>query len=175
MEKDKSNNKMVVALLAVLIVAVLGVGGYFVVKDLNSKKSDDSSQEQGGKDDKKDSGQDDPTPTPDPEPTPTPDPEPTPAPSEIEAGITYSEIRSNDFYVEVQVSGQVAGTCDISVTPTSGGQGHHDTDDLEIQNKVSLCNESFSLKGMNKGEHLVKVIIYATDGRTKTLEKTVNI
>lgn len=44
LEKDKSNNKMVVALLAVLIVAALGVGGYFVVKDLNSKKSDDSSQ-----------------------------------------------------------------------------------------------------------------------------------
>ena len=181
---NKTNNKNtpVIILLAVLVAAVLGVGGYFVVKDMNSKKSDESSQTGGKTDGKGDGGSADGgssvTPTPsggssDVSPSGSSDIPSTP--EEIEAGITYAEIRGNDFYVEVQANGQVPGTCEISVLPTNGGQGHHDTDDLEVKNKVSICDEDFSLKGMNKGEHLVKVIIRATDGRTKTLEKTVNI
>ena len=109
----------------------------------------------------------------------TPAQDSTPADSgasnELEAGITYTEIRGNDYYVEVQVNGQVTGKCDISVLPTDGGQGPQDDDDLEIRNKVSICDEDFSLKGMNKGEHKVTVVIHANDGRTKTLEKIVNI
>ena len=84
-------------------------------------------------------------------------------------------MRGNDFHIEVQVNGQVNGVCDMSIVPTNGGQGHHDTDDLEIENKVSICDEDFSLKGMNPGEHKITVMISTTDGRTKTLEKIVNI
>ena len=155
-------SKMIVALLAVLVLAVLGVGGYFIVKDLNHKNkvaetSQDSADKKKGleptKDDTAASAKED----------------------EIEAGITYAEIRGQEFYVEVQVNGQVEGICEISLTPTDGSQGSIETDDLEIANKVTLCNEGFSLKSLNPGLHQVKVDIRANDGRTLTLEKIVDI
>ena len=47
--------------------------------------------------------------------------------------------------------------------------------DLDVQNKVSTCDEDFSLKGLNRGEHKITVVIRAYDGRTKTLEQIVNL
>ena len=174
---NKSNNKVVIALLAVLIIAVGCVGGYFIIKDINkghegsdanntsqtsdSKDKTDSDKSQGGSSSGDAAGSN------------TPALEP--AQEEIEAGITYAEVRGNDYYIEVQVNGQVNGVCDMSIVPTDGGQGHHGTDDLEIENKVSICDEDFSLKGMNPGEHKITLMISTTDGRTKTLEKIVNI
>ena len=173
---NKSNNKVIIALLAVLIIAVVCVGGYFIIKDINKGRDDDKDNTSQTTDDKKKSdsgtsqggssggGEDGGS-------TPTPEP----AQDELEAGITYAERRGNDYYIEVQVNGQVNGRCDISIVPTSGGEGHHGDDDLEIQNKVSICDEDFSLKGMNPGEHKITVFINAADGRTKTLEKIVNV
>lgn len=177
---NKTSNKVIIALLAVLIAAVVCVGGYFIIKDINKDHDDDkdntsqttddkdksdSGQSQGGTSDGGASGDTSGSNTPIPEPDQ----------DEIEAGITYTEVRGNDYFIEVQVNGQVNGSCDISIVPTSGGQGHHETDELEVMNKISVCNEDFSLKGMNPGEHKITVIINAADGRTKTLEKIVNI
>ena len=174
MEKKNNSNTLIIVLLSVLIVAVLVVGGYFIIKDLshkNDNSGNQSSQSQSvekAKDEgseKQDDGQ---------KIAPAEENDDTVS-NEIEAGITYAEVRGNDFYVEVQVNGQVTGKCDISVMPTNGTQGHQDDDDLEIRNKVSICDEDFSLKGMNPGEHKVTVVIRADDGRTKTLEKIVNV
>lgn len=176
-ENKQSNNKVVIALLVVLIVMVGFVGGYFIVKDI-TKGNDDSDkngtsqqtnggQSQSGSSDSGDSGNT----SGGGSSTPTPEP----AQDEIVAGITYAEKRSNDFYIEAQVDGQVNGKCDISIVPTDGSQGHHETEELEISNKISVCSESFSLKGMNPGEHKVTVVINSTDGRTKTLEQIVNL
>lgn len=176
-ENKQSNNKVVVALLVVLIVMVACVGGYFVIKDItksndNGDKNSTSQQTNGGQSQggSSDSGNSGST-SGGGSSTPTPEP----AQNEIVAGITYAEKRSNNFYIEAQVDGQVNGKCDISVVPTDGSQGHHETEELEISNKISVCSESFSLKGMNPGEHKVTVVINATDGRTKTLEQIVSL
>lgn len=159
---DKPNGKMIVALLAVLVLAVLGVGGYFIVKDLNNKNkaaetSQDAAEKKKGLEPTKD------------------DTETSAKEEEIEAGITYAEIRGQEFYVEVQVNGQVEGTCEFSLIPADGSQGSTRTDDLEIANKVTLCDEDFPLKGLNPGVHTVKAVVQAKDGRSLTLEKTVDI
>ncbi len=170
MEKNKSSNKVIIGLLIALIVAVLCVGGYFVIKDIVKNQDNESSQNDSSSDDSdKNNSQGDDT------SDVTPAPEPAPAQDEIEAGITYSEIRGNDYYIEVQTNGAISGTCEISLMPTDGGQGHHETDDLDVQNKVSICDEDFSLKGLNRGEHKITVVIRANDGRVKTLEKIVNL
>ena len=169
MNKNNSNSKIIISLLAVLIIAVLGVGGYFVVKDATKKQEPESSQNStnnSSSNQNSSSGS-----STSNNATPTPEP----AQEEIEAGITYAEIRGNDFYIEAQVNGAPSGTCEISLVPTNGGQGHHETDNLEIENKISVCDEDFSLKGLNRGEHKITVIIRTTDGREKTLEKIVNI
>ena len=175
--ENKSSNKVVITLLAVLILAVVCVGGYFIIKDISKKHDDndengtsqttddkdrgDSGQSQGGSSDDDTSG------------SSTPTPEPTQ--EGIDALITHAEVRGNDYYIEAQVNEQVNGACDISLMPTNGGQGHHGDDDLEIENGVSTCDEDFSLKGMNPGEHKITVIISTADGRTKTLEQIVNV
>lgn len=157
--ENKSNNKLVVTLLAVLIVAVLGVGGYFIVKDLNNKNSSNNSN---GSNSSQNSSQQD---SSNESNTPDEGGSQTADSGEIEAGITYAEIRGQDFYIEAQINGQVSGTCEIYLTPADGSQGHYDDDDIEIRNKVSICEEDFSLKGNNPGEHIVKVIIKASDGQ----------
>ena len=149
MEKKSNSNTLIVALLGVLIVAVVGVGGYFIARDVISRNDTQSSQPShadsgGGTEKKNDESK---------QTTPDNSASEEAVVDEIEAGITYAEVRGNDFYVEVQVNGQVTGRCDISVMPTNGTQGHQDDDDLEIRNKVSICDEDFSLKGMNPGEH----------------------
>ena len=186
-ENNQTNksNKAIIALLSVLIIMVTFVGGYFIIKDI-TKSNDDSdknstSQQTNDSKDKNSSGQsqsgssdssDDSSSTASGgSSTPTSDP----TQEEIEADITYAEVRSNNYYIEAQINGQINGTCEISVIPTNGSQGHHETEEIEISNKVSICNESFSLKGMNPGEHKVTVIIDSADGRTKTIEKIVNI
>ena len=177
MQNNKSTNKVIVALLSVLIVVVLCVGGFFIIKEIRDDHDDDdkkgSSQTTDDKS-KSDSGQSQGGSTggnADSGSTPTPEP----AQDALDAGITYAEVRGNDYYIEVQVNGQVSGRCDISIVPTSGGQGHHGDDDLEIKNKVSICDEDFSLKGMNPGEHKITVLINTYDGRSKTLEQIVNV
>ena len=165
---NKSNNKVIIVLLSVLIVAVLGIGGFFIVKSLNNnnQKTNESSTNTSTSENTQKPSNNSTTPTN----TTTDD-----SASPIEAGFTYTEVRNNNYYIEVQTNGAITGTCDISIVPTNGTEGHHDTDDLEVYNKVSLCSEDFSLKGMNPGEHKITVIIRATDGRTATLEKIVNI
>ncbi|MDO5481342.1 MAG: hypothetical protein Q4F60_03300 [Candidatus Saccharibacteria bacterium] len=178
MESNKPNNKVIISLLAVLIVMVAGFGCYFVIRDVNRSQDNKDNTSQ-TTDDKDKGSSDQPASSDDPSiPTSTPSsdtPTPEPAQVDIVAGITYAEVRSNNFFIEAQVDGQVNGTCDISVVPTNGGQGHHETAELEISNKISVCNEYFSLKGMNPGEHKVTVVINAADGRTKTLEQIVKI
>lgn len=171
MDKKKSSNSVIIGLLIALIVAVLCVGGYFIIKDITKNQDTESSQNDnsGTNDSSNNNSQTDNT------SDNTPVPEPTPAEDEIEAGITYSEIRGNDYYIEAQTDGAISGTCEISMVPTDGGQGHHDTDDLEMKNKVSTCDEDFSLKGLSRGEHKITVVIRADDGRVKTLERIVNL
>ena len=171
MDKNKSSNKVIIGLLIALIVAVLCVGGYFVIKDITKNQDAESSQNNysSSNDSNKNNSQSDDT------SDVTPTPEPAPAEDEIEAAIIYSEVRGNDYYIEAQTNGAISGTCEISMVPTNGGQGHHETDDLDVQNKVSTCDEDFSLKGLNRGEHKITVVIRAYDGRTKTLEQIVNL
>ena len=170
---NNSNNKIIIALLGVLIAAILIVGGYFIIKDLNKDKDDDhddipdTSQTTDKDSDQNDKDQ--------PDSGSTVEPATPSAPEGIEASITHAEVRGNDYYIEAQTSGIVYGTCDISIMPTNGGQGHHETDDLEPVGNASTCDEDFSLKGMNPGEHKVTVIIYSSDGRSTTLEKIVNV
>ena len=170
MNKNKSSNKVIIGLLIALIAAVLCVGGYFIIKDITKNQDAESSQNKNSdtNDSNKNNSQDDTSDV-------TPTPEPAPAEDEIEAAIIYSEIRGNDYYIEAQTNGAISGTCEISMVPTNGGQGHHETDDLDVQNKVSTCDEDFSLKGLNRGEHKITVVSRAYDGRTKTLEQIVNL
>ena len=180
MDNNNSSNKVIVALLSVLVAAVVCIGGYFIIRDINGNHGDDkSSTSQGsGNNDKGSSSQSQSgsssssSSSSDTSGSSTPTPQPVE--NEIAAGITYAEVRGNDYYIEVQADGQINGTCDIVMVPTNGGQGPHGTDDLEISNKVSICNEEFSLKGMNPGEHKITVTIKAVDGRTKVIEKIVN-
>ena len=165
-----NNNKVIIVLLSVLIVAVLGIGGFFIVRTLTSDNNQNTSESSTSNSTSSNTQQ----PTNNSS-TPTNNSAPSETTEPIEAGFTYTEVRGNDYYIEVQTNGAIAGTCDISLVPTNGTNGHHDTDDLEMSNKVSTCSEDFSLKGMNPGEHKITVVIRATDGRTTTLEKIVNI
>lgn len=194
-ENNSSTNKPVIILLVVLIVAVLGVGGFLIVRDLTrgnkdadssqtqdnkTKDGGDNSQTQGGSDsgqaqsDQTQGGSDGSQTQGGDQGGSTPSGD-QPASTDIDAGITYAEVRKNDFYIEVQTNGAIPGTCDISLLPTNGGQGHRESVSLEESNKVSLCSKSFSLKGMNPGEYKVTVVINSSDGRTKTLEKVVKV
>ncbi|MBR2600879.1 hypothetical protein IKE07_01965 [Candidatus Saccharibacteria bacterium] len=170
---EKSTNTPVIVLLVVLIVAVLGIGGYFIIKDItggndnNNSSSSSSSQssttpsgDNGGSnsgESSSDSSSDQPVST------------------DIEAGITYAERRSANFHVEVQTNGALAGTCEFTLTPVNGGSVHRADGALVEQNKVSICSDDVSIKGLNPGDHKLTVIVRAADGRTKTLEQVVNI
>ena len=168
---EKSTNTPVIVLLVVLIVAVLGIGGYFIIKDItggnNNNNSSSSSQsnttpsgDNGGSSSggsSSDSSSDQPVST------------------DIEAGITYAERRSANFHVEVQTNGALAGTCEFTLTPVNGGSVHHANGALVEQNKVSICSDDVSIKGLNPGDHKLTVVVRAADGRTKTLEQIVNI
>lgn len=43
MEKKNNSNTLIIALLSVLIVAVLGVGGYFIIKDVTNRNDNSDS------------------------------------------------------------------------------------------------------------------------------------
>ena len=177
-EEKMPNNTPIIALLVILLIAVLGIGGYFIIKDISSGNNDNSSSQSQNTNNKDSGGQS------------TPSDDNTggnsgnsgnsggseqPAISELEAGITYAEKRGVNFYVEVQANDVITGKCDFSLIPTDGGQGHQNSNDLAPQNKISICSDSVSIKGLNPGEHKLTVVIRAADGRTKTLEQIVNI
>ena len=174
-EEKMPNNTPIIALLVILLIAVLGIGGYFIIKDISSGNNDNSSSQSQNTNNKDSDGQS------------TPSDDNTggnsgnsggseqPAISELEAGITYAEKRGVNFYVEVQANDVITGRCDFSLIPTDGGQGHQNSNDLAPQNKISICSDSVSIKGLNPGEHKLTVVIRAADGRTKTLEQIVNI
>lgn len=174
-EEKMPNNTPIIALLVILLIAVLGIGGYFIIKDISSGNNDNSSSQSQNTNNKDSGGQS------------TPSDDNTggnsgnsggseqSAISELEAGITYAEKRGVNFYVEVQANDAITGRCDFSLIPTDGGQGHQNSNDLAPQDKISICSDSVSIKGLNPGEHKLTVVIRAADGRIKTLEQIVNI
>ena len=169
----KSANTPVIVLLAMILIAVLGIGGYFLVKDITSPKKDDSSsQTQNNDNNNNNNNNNQNNPTPDNGGNGNND---QPVSADIDAGITVAEIQGNNFHIELQTNGVIYGQCDISLIPTDGSQGPHSTVSLNADNKISVCTEDFSLKGMNPGEHKLTVMILSTDGRTKTLEQIVRI
>ena len=168
---EKSTNTPVIVLLVVLIVAVLGIGGYFIIKDItggndnnNSSSSSQSSTTPSGDNGGSSSGESSSGSSSD-----------QPVSTDIEAGITFAERRSANFHVEVQTNGALAGTCEFTLTPVNGGSVHHADGALVEQNKVSICSDDVSIKGLNPGDHKLTVVVRAADGRTKTLEQVVNI
>ena len=168
---EKSTNTPVIVLLVVLIVAVLGIGGYFIIKDItggndnnNSSSSSQSSTTPSGDNGGSSSGGSSSGSSSD-----------QPVSTDIEAGITFAERRSANFHVEVQTNGALAGTCEFTLTPVNGGSVHHADGALVEQNKVSICSDDVSIKGLNPGDHKLTVVVRAADGRTKTLEQVVNI
>lgn len=182
--KVKDKNTLIIVLLSILIVAVVGIGGYFVIADIVKNNSPDTSQNEDSRrnrpsrkssnsnantnngtsnkesasTDSSSNGADTSTNT-----------------GGIEAGITYAEIRGDDFYIEAQANGAVEGNCVVSITPTDGSQGYTDTSDLDVHNKVSICDEDFSLRRLNSGQYLIRVVINAYDGRSTTLEQYVDL
>ncbi|MBR3233339.1 hypothetical protein IKG12_00545 [Candidatus Saccharibacteria bacterium] len=174
-EEKMPNNTSIIALLVILLIAVLGIGGYFIIKDISSGNNDNSSSQSQNTNNKDSGGQS--TPSDDNTGGNSGDSggSEQPAISELEAGITYAEKRGVNFYVEVQANDVITGRCDFSLIPTDGGQGHQNSNDLAPQNKISICSDSVSIKGLNPGEHKLTVVIRAADGRTKTLEQIVNI
>lgn len=162
----KNKNTPIIVLLAILIIAVIGVGAYFIIKDATKNNSPNTNSTSTTTQTETNSTSSD-TNT-----TPTPNPNSTEA---IEAGITYTEVRGDDFYIEAQTNGTISGTCEISLIPSAGGTTHSDTDKLNVHNKVSICDEDFDLNKITPGAYTVRVIINAQDGRTTTLEKSVNI
>ena len=137
-KNQKNNNTPVIVLLVILIAAVLGVGGYFIAKDIisNNSPSQNQSQTTNSQNAESNTAPNNPTNI-----TPAENGASSEATSAIEAGITYAEKRGNEFYVEVQTNGVVAGECVISLTPTSDPTlARTETDDLEPFNKVSLCD-----------------------------------
>lgn len=174
-EEKMPNNTPIIALLVILLIAVLGIGGYFIIKDISSGNNDNSSSQSQNTNNKDSGGQS--TPSDDNTGGNSGDSggSEQPAISELEAGITYAEKRGVNFYVEVQANDVITGKCDFSLIPTDGGQGHQNSNDLAPQNKISICSDSVSIKGLNPGEHKLTVVIRAADGRTKTLEQIVNI
>lgn len=159
---SKNKNTPIIILLIVLIIAVIGVGAYFIIKDANKGNSPEPTQTTT-------------TTTTNTTNTNNTSTTETATPQEIEAGITYSEIREDDFYVEAQTNGIVSGVCEISLISASSGTTYSETDELDAQNKVSICHEDFDLDKINRGEYLIRIIINAYDGRSTTLEKSVSI
>ena len=188
-KRNRTSNKPVIILLVVLILAVLGVGGYFIIKDV-TKKNDETQQEEKKEEKETETGEK----TEGSSTTSTGSSASSSSDSSsnssndngnsststsdssepLEAGI-YHEATGNNYLVQAQINGQVSGACDISIVPTDGSQGQSATADIEIANKVSLCETNFSLKGLNPGEHKITVVIRAADGRTKTLEEVVEL
>lgn len=181
--ENRSSNKTIIILLSVLIIIAAGVGGYFIIKDaMNSNVADTSGGDNGNQDNGKTTPSDQPSSgSEDDKGNKGDGQQPASGDSDddksstIEAGITYAEVRNQNFYVEVQTNGAITGSCEISIMPTSGGQGSTHTADLEPQNKVSLCSTNFSVKGLNPGDHNLTVTIKSTDGRSVTLEQLVKV
>jgi len=158
----KNKNTPVIILLVVLIAAVIGVGAYFIIKDNTKNNSQNTQSIQT-------------TTQTETKNTNTPTETNSTTTDAIEAGITYTEVRGDDYYIEAQTNGVVSGTCEISLIPANGGTTHTDTDELDAHNKVSICDEDFDLKKLASGAYTVRVTINAYDGRTTTLEKSINI
>lgn len=169
---EKSTNTPVIVLLVVLIVAVLGIGGYFIIKDITGSNDNNSSSSSSSQSSTTPSGDNGGSSSGGSSSGSSSD---QPVSTDIEAGITFAERRSANFHVEVQTNGALAGTCEFTLTPVNGGSVHHADGALVEQNKVSICSDDVSIKGLNPGDHKLTVVVRAADGRTKTLEQVVNI
>ena len=169
---EKSTNTPVIVLLVVLIVAVLGIGGYFIIKDITGSNDNNSSSSSSSQSSTTPSGDNGGSSSGGSSSGSSSD---QPVSTDIEAGITFAERRSANFHVEVQTNGALAGTCEFTLTPVNGGSVHRADGALVEQNKVSICSDDVSIKGLNPGDHKLTVIVRAADGRTKTLEQVVNI
>ena len=169
---EKSTNTPVIVLLVVLIVAVLGIGGYFIIKDITGSNDNNSSSSSSSQSSTTPSGDNGGSSSGESSSGSSSD---QPVSTDIEAGITFAERRSANFHVEVQTNGALAGTCEFTLTPVNGGSVHHADGALVEQNKVSICSDDVSIKGLNPGDHKLTVVVRAADGRTKTLEQVVNI
>lgn len=169
---EKPTNTPVIVLLVVLIVAVLGIGGYFIIKDITGSNDNNSSSSSSSQSSTTPSGDNGGSSSGGSSSGSSSD---QPVSTDIEAGITYAERRSANFHVEVQTNGALAGTCEFTLTPVNGGSVRHADGALVEQNKVSICSDDVSIKGLNPGDHKLTVIVRAADGRTKTLEQVVNI
>lgn len=169
---EKSTNTPVIVLLVVLIVAVLGIGGYFIIKDITGSNDNNSSSSSSSQSSTTPSGDNGGSSSGGSSSGSSSD---QPVSTDIEAGITFAERRSANFHVEVQTNGALAGTCEFTLTPVNGGSVHHADGALVEQNKISVCSDDVSIKGLNPGDHKLTVVVRAADGRTKTLEQIVNI
>ena len=186
---NKSTNKPIIVLLVVILIAVLGIGGYFIIKDIaSSNKDNSSSQSQNQNNDNNNSDQGGSTPSGgdsgdsgnsgdggnsgDSGDGGSSD---QPVSTDIDASITVAETRGVNFHIEAQTNGVIYGKCDISLVPTDGTQGHHNTVDLAVAGQNSVCTDDVSVKGLNPGEHKLTVVVLSTDGRTKTLEQIIKI
>ena len=169
---EKSTNTPVIVLLVVLIVAVLGIGGYFIIKDITGSNDNNSSSSSSSQSSTTPSGDNGGSSSGGSSSGSSSD---QPVSTDIEAGITFAERRSANFHVEVQTNGALADTCEFTLTPVNGGSVHHADGALVEQNKVSICSDDVSIKGLNPGDHKLTVVVRAADGRTKTLEQVVNI
>ena len=169
---EKPTNTPVIVLLVVLIVAVLGIGGYFIIKDITGGNDNNSSSSSSSQSSTTPSGDNGGSSSGGSSSGSSSD---QPASTDIDAGISIAERRSANFHVEVQTNGALAGTCEFTLTPVNGGSVHHADGALVEQNKISICSDDVSIKGLNPGDHKLTVVVRAADGRTKTLEQIVNI
>ncbi len=169
---EKSTNTPVIVLLVVLIVAVLGIGGYFIIKDITGGNDNNSSSSSSSQSSTTPSGNNGGSSSGGSSSGSSSD---QPVSTDIDAGITIAERRSANFHIEVQTNGALAGTCEFTLTPVNSGSVHHADGALVEQNKISVCSDDVSIKGLNPGDHKLTVVVRATDGRAKTLEQIVNI
>lgn len=167
---NRSTNAPVIVLLAGILIAVLGFGGYFVVKDIISTNNS-SSQTQNTDNNNSDQDNLDPSGGN----SGNSGSSDQPVSTDIDATIITAETRGVNFHIEAQTTGVIDGKCDITLVPTDGSQGHHETVALSAVDQNSICMEDISLKGLNPGEHKLTIVVLSTDGRTKTLEQIVKL
>ena len=102
--------------------------------------------------------------------------EDTPNPNiELDAEIVAAERRDNDYYVQVQTNGTFEGVCEFTIASLGDEQSLEHSTKLEPADRVSACESSFPLRGLNPGEHNVTVLVTAKNGSTKTVSKVVEI
>lgn len=100
----------------------------------------------------------------------------TPSPDvELDVEIIAAERRDDDYYVQAETNGTFEGTCKFAILSPDDERGAEQSAKLEPADRVSACESSFSLKGLNPGEHNLTVLVTAKDGSTKSVSKKVDI